>query len=36
VNGFLEKSPVIQALMEKFLGGASNKPTLIDTGSENA
>jgi hypothetical protein len=24
VNGFIEKSPIVQALMEKFLGGAGN------------
>ena len=30
VNGFIEKSPIVQALMEKLLGGASNKPEVIE------
>ncbi|WP_196139873.1 flotillin family protein [Aliikangiella sp. G2MR2-5] len=30
VNGFIEKSPIVQALMEKLLGGASNKPEIIE------
>lgn len=29
VNGFIEKSPIVQALMEKLLGGASNQPDVM-------
>jgi len=29
VNGFIEKSPIVQALMEKLLGGISNEPKSI-------
>ncbi|MDX8393685.1 MAG: hypothetical protein R8K21_03760 [Mariprofundales bacterium] len=29
VNGFIEKSPIVQALMEKLLGGASNIPKTV-------
>lgn len=35
VNGFIEKSPIVQALMEKLLGGASNIPRTI-SGSDKA
>ncbi len=30
VNGFIEKSPIVQALMEKLLGGANNVPTKVN------
>lgn len=29
VNGFIEKSPIVQALMEKLLGGANSSPKTI-------
>ncbi|MDQ6991923.1 MAG: hypothetical protein Q9M31_00475 [Mariprofundus sp.] len=29
VNGFIEKSPIVQALMEKLLGGSSTMPTSL-------
>lgn len=36
VNGFIEKSPIVQALMEKLLGGASNKPEVIEPSKSDA
>ncbi|MCW9015592.1 MAG: hypothetical protein OQJ89_01370, partial [Kangiellaceae bacterium] len=36
VNGFIEKSPIVQALMEKLLGGASNKPEVIEPSKDEA
>ena len=36
VNGFIEKSPIVQALMEKLLGGASNNPEVIEPSRTDA